>query len=137
MKHWVKILLLTGITALLCVITQDRSAASYAQPQEQHGEFKAQASPGPVTDDYGSVFNAPAQIPAITPNQSSRLVTTAKYRTTLMRTNILRRNANRLSANLYTPIAATGCLVVERMSSPMRHTRAVHFYVLELCRLLC
>ncbi|MBQ9556945.1 MAG: hypothetical protein IJV05_12060 [Muribaculaceae bacterium] len=111
--------------------------AGAAPCQEIQGEFKAQGVPQPVTDDYGLVFNAPVQVPAFTPNQSSRLVTIAKNRVSLMRTNILRRSSNRLSDNIYTPIAATGRLVIERMSAPLRETRAVHFYVLELCRLLC
>ena len=91
----------------------------------------------PITDEYGFLSNAPVQIPALTPTQSSRLVSPAKYRLSSMRTNILRRNINRLSNNFYTPIAATGRLTVERMSAPLRHLRAIHFYVLELCRLLC
>lgn len=100
------------------------------------GEFSALGTPIPVTDDYGLVFSAPVQIPILVPNQPLNSVSPVKYRTSL-RTNIHRRYTNRQSANIYTPIAASGRMTVERMSAPLRHTRAIHFYVLELCRLLC
>lgn len=138
MKAWVKIILLTiGLAALQWTFLPGMEPQQAAPAHESAGELEAQGLPTPIADDYGFLYNAPVQTPALTPNQSSRLVTPAKYRTSLMRTNILRRNVNRLSANLYTPIAATGRLVVERMSAPLRHLRAIHFYVLELCRLLC
>lgn len=138
MKTWVKILLSTCLAALLWAFMPATVPAQAAPAHEGGtGEYEAQGTPSPIADDYGFLFNAPVQTPALTPSQSSRLVTTAKSRTSLMRTNILRRNINRLSDNLYTPIAAAGRLIVERMSAPLRHMRAILFYVLELCRLLC
>ena len=101
-------------------------------------EYKAQESSQlPIADDYGMVFTAPVQVPTLLPNQTLRLVAPAKCRTSLMRTNLLRRCTNRLSTNIYTPLASTGQLVVERLTAPLRNTNAVHFYVFELCRLLC
>jgi len=123
--------------ALLWATMPGEVTASAVPPCAIQGEYEAEGKPQPVTDEYGFLSNAPVQIPVLTPTQSSRLVMPAKYRVSLMRTNILRRSANRLSNNIYTPIAATGRLVIERISAPLRHTRAVHFYVLELCRLLC
>lgn len=137
MKPWIKIMLTTCLAALVWTILPHNLAANAAVRHDIQGEFTAQGVPQPITDDYGSVFNAPAQIPALAPNQSPRLVTLAKNRVSLMRTNILRRNINRLSNSFYTPIAAAGRLTVERMSAPLRHLRVIHFYVLELCRLLC
>ncbi len=137
MKSWTRISLLAGIAALLWLITPAMQPVDAALPSEAHGQLKAQGMPEPVTDQYGFLYNAPVQIPSLTPNQSPRLVTPAKYRVSTMRPNTLRRTVNRLSDNIYTPIAATGRLVIERMSAPLRPTRAVHFYVLELCRLLC
>jgi len=137
MKPWIKTLLLTVIAALLGIVMPEEMPPGTASCHENQGQYTAQGIPGPITDEYGFLFNAPVQIPALTPNKSSRLVTPAKYRVSTMRPNTLRRTVNRLSANIYTPIAATGRLIIERMSAPLRHTRAVHFYVLELCRLLC
>lgn len=137
MKPWIKILLTSGLVALLWTIMPRELPTDAVACHDIQGEFTAQGTPEPITDEYGFLSNAPVQIPALTPNQSSRLVTMAKSRVSLMRTNILRRSANRLSANIYTPIAATGRLIIERMSAPLRHTRAVHFYILQLCRLLC
>ena len=101
------------------------------------GELTSNDEPAPFSHDGRMLLSAPAQIPAIVPSQSSRLVTPAKYRTTLMRTNILRRSANRLCDNIYTPLALSGQFIVERVSSPLRKSRAVKYYVLTLCRLLC
>ena len=101
------------------------------------GELTAQGKPSPVTDDFGFVFNAPMQIPALTPNPSSSLVTPAKYRTSLLRTSIHRRSLNRLSINSYAPISTAGRMIALRMTAPMRNKIAIHFYVFELCRLLC
>ena len=133
------ILILTASMALLLTLVLGEAAchdvSSHSLPP---GEFKSQQTSVPVTDDYGLVFTAPAQVPLLCPTQSSRLVTPAKHRTTLsLRSNVLRRCANRLSDNIYTPLATTGQLVVERITSPLRYTHAVHFYVLVLCRLLC
>ncbi len=137
MKSWIILLFTASITALLWIIMPRELSAAAVPPSAIQGEYKAPADSQPVTDEYGFLNSAPVQIPALTPSQSSRLVTPAKYRVSLMRTNILRRSTNRLSANIYTPIAATGRLIIERMSAPLRSMRAVHFYVLELCRLLC
>ena len=135
MRKWTKI----AISAVLLVLTMMLGEQCHAISSMQvvQGEYKAQGTPTPVSDDYGLVFNAPAQVPALAPNPSSMLVTPAKYRTSLMRTNILRRSLNRLISNVYAPISVTGRLVVERMTSPLRCGPAVHFYVFELCRLLC
>jgi hypothetical protein len=136
-KSWIKILFTACFVALLWTITPEELPANAASACAIQGEYEAEGRPLPITDEYGFLSNAPVQIPALTPTQSSRLVSPAKYRLSSMRTNILRRCSNRLSANIYTPIAATGRLVIERISAPLRHTRAVHFYVFELCRLLC
>ena len=127
---------LTATIVLLLTLTLGEACREVSSLDTPTGEFKAQGTPTPVTDDYGLVLNAPVQTPVLIPNQSSQLVAPAKYRT-MLRANIHRRSANRLSANIYTSIAATGRLIMEQMSAPMRSPRAVHFYVLELCRLLC
>jgi len=101
------------------------------------GEIKSHQAPMPVADDYNLVLNAPNQVPTWVPSQSSRLITPAKWRTSLSNTNNLRRNTNRMSAKVYTPVAVSGRLVLERMTAPLRNTHAVRFYVFELCRLLC
>ncbi len=122
---------------MLWAITPQNPHVRVALTRDFQGEYTTQGRPAPLADDYGFMFNAPVQTPALIPNQSSQLVVPAKYRTASMRTNILRRNANRMSANIYTPLAATGRLVIERMTAPLRCPRAVHFYVYELCRMLC
>jgi len=139
MKPWVKdILLLVCLSGLLWIIHPPMEPSQVTLTQAIQGELKtADHKTEPATGDHSLLCNVPSQIPSLLPNQSSRLLTLAKYRTSTLRTNILRRNTNRLSDNFYTPIAATGRLVIERMSAPLRHTRANHFYVLELCRLLC
>ena len=119
----------TGIAA-----TQQNALSD---PEMSRGELKSHDDPTPFSHDGSYVLSAPAQLPAIVPSQSSRLVTPAKYRTTLMRTNIMRRSANRLCDNIYTPLALSGQFIVERVSSPMRKTRAVYYFVITLCRLLC
>ena len=125
------------IVMTLVLAVMPGKACHDALPVVAGGEIKAQETPPSVVDDYGFTLNAPAQVPALTPNPLSRVVTTVKYRTS-HHTSSTRRNVNRLSDNLYCPIAADGRLVVERMTAPLRHhTRPIHFYVLELCRLLC
>lgn len=123
---------LLGVTS---VATTQHNALSGSETMR--GELKSNDEPAPFSHDGYQVLSAPAQLPAIVPSQSSRLVTTAKYRTTLMRTNIMRRSANRLCDNIYTPLALSGLFVVERVSSPVRKSRAVNYYVITLCRLLC
>ena len=109
-----------------------------SDPGQAWGELKSDNGATPLSSQDGcQMLSAPAQLPALVPSQSSRLVTPAKYRTTLMRTNILRRSANRLCDNIYTPLALSGQFIVERVSSPMRKSRAVIYYVITLCRLLC
>lgn len=123
---------LLGVTGI-ATTHQDASSG----PELTRGELKSNDEPMPFSHDGYQMLSAPAQLPAIVPSQSSRLVTTAKYRTTLMRTNIMRRSANRLCDNIYTPLALSGLFVVERVSSPVRKSRAVNYYVITLCRLLC
>jgi len=108
-----------------------------SDPGQAWGELKSDNGATPLSQDGCQMLSAPAQLPTLVPSQSSRLVTPAKYRTTLMRTNILRRSANRLCDNIYTPLALSGQFIVERVSSPMRKSRAVIYYVITLCRLLC
>lgn len=110
---------------------------AFSNPELTRGELTSNDDPAPFSHDGCQVLSAPAQIPAIVPSQSSRLVTPAKYRTTLMRTNIMRRSANRLCDNIYTPLALSGQFVVERLTSPLREPRAANYYVITLCRLLC
>lgn len=123
---------LLGVTSIAAT-HQDASS----DPELMRGELKSHDEPTPFSHDGYEMLSAPAQLPAIVPSQSSRLVTPAKYRTTLMRTNIMRRSANRLCDNIYTPLALSGQFVVERVSSPVRKSRAVNYYVITLCRLLC
>lgn len=136
MRQLIRVLTIAAVVLLTMMLGETcRDVSSLGIPQ---GEYTAQSStPQPIADDYGMVFNAPVQVPTLLPNQSLRLVAPAKCRTSLMRTNLLRRCANRLSTNIYTPLASTGQLVVERLTAPLRNTNAVHFYVFELCRLLC
>ena len=136
MKLWLRILALCGALALLGVI-DDATVPHAALPGHDlmMGEIN-DGSTTPVTSDDAQVLSAPVQVPAIVPTQGSRLLTPAKYRTTLMRANILRRSAVRLSDNVYAPLALSGQFVVERMSSPLPH-RAVYYHVITLCRLLC
>jgi len=101
------------------------------------GELKSNDESTPFSQDGYQMLSAPAQLPVIVPSQSSRLLAPAKYRSTLMRTNIMRRSANRLCDNIYTPLAVSGQFIVERVSSPVRKYRAVNYYVITLCRLLC
>lgn len=91
----------------------------------------------PLPYDASQVLSAPSQSPAIVPSQGARQVTPAKHRVSLMRASILRRSANRLMDNIYAPLATAGQFVVERLTSPLRETRAADFYVITLCRLLC
>ena len=137
MKLWLRILALCGALALLGVI-DDATVPHAALPNHDliTGELRPDGSAIPATHDDAQVLSAPVQVPAIVPSQGSRLLTPAKYRTTLMRTNILRRSANRLSDNVYAPLALSGQFVVERVSSPLPH-RAVYYHVITLCRLLC
>ncbi|MBR3451247.1 MAG: hypothetical protein IKH25_00065 [Muribaculaceae bacterium] len=138
MKSWIRISLLTVIAALSWLIMPGMQPAAQAVPcHEIQGEYRTKGTPEPFTDEYGFLCSAPVQTPALTSNPSTRLVTPSKHRVPSVRPSSLRRTVNRLSVNVYTPLAATGCLVTERMSAPMRHPRAVHFYILELCRLLC
>lgn len=137
MKLWLRILALCGALALLGVI--DNATVPHAALPNldlMTGELRPDGSAIPATHDDAQVLSAPVQVPAIVPSQGSRLLTPAKYRTTLMRTNILRRSANRLSDNVYAPLALSGQFVVERVSSPLPH-RAVYYHVITLCRLLC
>ena len=106
-------------------------------PEQAQGELKSDDEPSPFSHDGYQILSAPAQLPAIVPSQSSRLVTPAKYRTTSLRTNIMRRSVNRLCDNIYTPLALSGQFIVERVTSPMRKSRVVNYYVITLCRLLC
>ena len=117
------------------IVTSPQDA--FSNPELTQGELKSHDEPAPFTHDGCMLLSAPAQIPAIVPSQSSRLVTPAKYRTTLMRTNILRRSEGRLLDNIYAPLAMTGQFVVERLTSPLREPRAANYYVITLCRLLC
>ena len=138
MKLWLRILALCVIVALLGVIG---NAAMPRTAMSNHGlmtgELKSDGPACPISQEDAQVLSAPVQVPAIVPSQGSRLLTPAKYRTTLTRTNILRRSANRLSANVYAPLAMSGQFVVERVSLPLRSHRAVSYYVITLCRLLC
>lgn len=125
-----------GALALLGVID---GATVHRAAMSGHDLMMGEINDGsttPVTSDDTQVLSAPVQVPAIVPTQGSRLLTPAKYRTTLMRANILRRSAVRLSDNVYAPLALSGQFVVERMSSPLPH-RAVYYHVITLCRLLC
>lgn len=124
---------LLGVTSSIAATHQGTSSDS----ELIRGELKDNDEATPFSHDGYQMLSAPAQLPAIVPSQSSRLVTPAKYRTTLMRTNIMRRSANRLCDNIYTPLALSGLFVVERVSSPVRKSRAVYYYVITLCRLLC
>ena len=138
MKSRFKIWSLCVMMALLgvtCLATNQQHTMS--DSETTRGELKSNDEPAPISHDGCPVLNAPAQLPTIVPSQSSRLVTPAKYRTTLMRTNILRRSANRLCDNIYTPLALSGLFIVERVSAPVRNFRAVYYYVITLCRLLC
>jgi len=129
----------------LCMLVALMSATSIAATQQDvtpdpeltQEELKSSDDTTPFSQDGYQLLNAPAQVPALVPSQSSRLLTPAKYRTTLMRTTMMRRSANRLCDNIYTPLAVSGQFVVERVSSPMRKSRAVNYYVITLCRLLC
>lgn len=137
MRQVIRVLAIATVVLLTMMLGETcRDVSSQGFPQS---EYKAQeSSQPPITDDYGMVFNAPVQVPTLLPNQSLRLVAPTKCRTSLMRTQLLRRCANRLSTNIYTPLASTGQLVVERLTAPLRrHNHTVHFYVFELCRLLC
>ena len=136
MKLWLRIFALCGALALLGVID---GATVHRAAMSGHDLMMGEINDGsttPVTSDDTQVLSAPVQVPAIVPTQGSRLLTPAKYRTTLMRANILRRSAVRLSDNVYAPLALSGQFVVERMSSPLPH-RAVYYHVITLCRLLC
>lgn len=126
------VMALLGVTGIAAI---QLHALTYTEPAR--GELKSNDAPTPFSHDGCQLLSAPAQLPAIVPSQSSRLVTPAKYRTTLMRTNILRRSSNRLCDNIYTPLALSGQFVVERVSSPVRKSRAVYYFVITLCRLLC
>lgn len=137
MRQVIRVLAIATVVLLTMMLGETcRDVSSQDFPQS---EYKAQeSSQPPITDDYGMVFSAPVQVPTLLPNQSLRLVAPTKCRTSLMRTQLLRRCANRLSTNIYTPLASTGQLVVERLTAPLRrHNHTVHFYVFELCRLLC
>ena len=137
MRLWLRILALCGALSLLGVI--DNATVPHAALPNHDlmaGEIKSDGTSTPVHQDEAQTLSAPVQVPAIVPSQGSRLLTPAKYRTTLMRTNILRRSANRLSDNVYAPLALSGPFVVERVSSPLPH-RAVYYHVITLCRLLC
>ena len=120
--------------AISIAATQQNASSN---PELMRGELKSQDEPTPFSHDGCQMVGVPTQLPAILPSQSSRLVTPAKYRTTLMRTNIMRRSANRLCENISTPLALSGQFIVERVSSPVRKSRAVNYYVITLCRLLC
>ena len=136
MRSWLRIVALCGALALLGVI--DNAAVHHAATTG-HDLMMGEINDGstiPVTSDDAQVLSAPVQVPAIVPTQGSRLLSPAKYRTTLMRTNILRRSANRLSDNVYAPLALSGQFVVERVSAPLPH-RTVYYHVITLCRLLC
>ena len=101
------------------------------------GELTSNDNSAPFSHEASQMLCAPAQLPAIVPSQSSRLLTPVKYRTTSSRTNILRRTENRLCDNIYTPLAKSGQFVVERVSSPLHKYGVVSYYVITLCRLLC
>ena len=135
-----RLLIKTSILTVALLLTMMLGEAGHesSPASEQQGEFTEHQAPMlPVADDYGPLFTAPIQAPVLVPNQSSRLVFPAEYRSSLSRTNNLRRSFNRLSINIYTPIAHSGRLIIERMSSPLRCAPATRFYVFELCRLLC
>ena len=123
---------LMSVTALS--VTQRDAACG---PKLSSGQLKCSDDSTPNSHDGCWILSAPAQIPAIVPSQNSRLVTPAKYRTTLMRTTILRRSFNRLFDNIYAPLSITGQFVVERLTHPLREPRTVNYYVITLCRLLC
>ena len=137
MKLWLRILALCGALAFMGII--DNTAVSHAvisghdMTQE---ELKSDQPLMPLSHEEAQTLSAPVQVPAIVPSQGSRLLTPAKYRTTLSRTNILRRLANRLSDNVYAPLALSGQFVVERVTSPLPH-RTVYYHVITLCRPLC
>lgn len=136
MRHCVHILLLT-VTLLLGITLVNTGHEALPVPPVA-GELSTHDAPHPVTDDYGSLLTAPAQVPALVPDPTFQPFTPSKYRTaSSQRCNPLRRSLNRLSCNIYTPIASSGRLIMERMSSPLRPREAVRFYVFELCRLLC
>ena len=136
MKQVFKTLVITTLV-FLATLWAGEASEPVSSSIEPSGMVKAQEGSLPLADDYGSLVNAPVQVPALVPGQSSRQLAPTKLRTSLMRAQLLRRSVNRLSINTYTPISTTGRLIVERMSSPLRCWRAVTFYVFELCRLLC
>lgn len=133
-RIWALCMLMALMSATSIVATQHEALP---EPEQTQGQLKSNDESTPLSHDECQMLSAPAQQPALVPSQSSRLVTPAKYRTTLMRTNILRRSANRLCDNVYTPLALSGQFVVERVSAPLHKSRVVNYYVITLCRLLC
>lgn len=137
-RIWALCVMMALLGATCIAVTQQKALSEPELTNEASVEGKQDCTmPGKEEERSSEMLSAPAQLPAIVPSQSSRLVTPAKYRTSLMRTNIMRRSANRLCDNIYTPLALSGQFVVERVSSPLRKSRAVNYYVITLCRLLC
>lgn len=133
-RIWALMVMMALMSATSIAATQHETVPYPDIPQ---GELTSNSESTPFTHDGCQMLSAPAQIPAVTPSQNSRLLTPLKYRTTLMRTNMLRRSVNRLLDNIYAPLSSTGQFTVERLTTPLREPRAVNYYVITLCRLLC
>lgn len=133
-------MLAMGVTLLLLAShgVSNTSCPQMPLSSATQGEMTSAGYPLPADGDYRNELNAPVQVPLLVPTQGMQLVVISKSRvSTSVPTNLLRRSLNRLSGNVYAPLSASGRLVLERLSSPLRVNPVIRYYVLELCRLLC
>jgi len=133
-----KLLALCAITLLASAVAcASGTNAALACLATCSGELSSHDGPQAVTDDHGLMIGAPAQVPMVMPHQGSRLLGPGKYRTASSRVVTARRYLVKSSGTLAEQVAVNHGYLLERISSPLRSRGALHFHVIELCRLLC
>ena len=136
--NWIKLLIICAITLSVgAVAAIDGACAMPSSLTAGSGELTSRDHPQAVTDDYGLVMSAPAQVPVVMPNQGCRVLTPSKYRTPNSRVTTARRYLDKPAGAVAGLLACHRCYRLQRSSSPLRSRGAVYFHVIELCRLLC